>query len=228
MTGRARRATRPTSCHFGAALVRSPLVLRADIERRGALALHRSGERCSGMPRSRPGTPTGTRYSSLGKHGVTDSSADARDPMTSRLRRAIVLSDPISKRARSWAIERNEFADLTSPQFYLVISIRSCERAAQTRPGSASPGSVEPTVVVSIHADDDPSRMVLGISGITTDRARRCNEGRTVLAAVKDKPSRAAKGPSLTSAARRAPHRRRAGTEERPRPNKRTGAEKPR
>jgi hypothetical protein len=33
MSGRARRATRPTSCLFGAALGRSELVLRADFGR---------------------------------------------------------------------------------------------------------------------------------------------------------------------------------------------------
>jgi len=82
MTGRARRATRPTSCHFGAALVRSPRELRADIERWGALALHRCGQRCSGMPRSRPGVPTGPTYPNKGKQFTTDSNADARDPPT--------------------------------------------------------------------------------------------------------------------------------------------------
>ncbi len=41
-----------------------------------------SGERCSGMPRSRPGMPTGTGYPTMDRHRMTDSSADARDPPT--------------------------------------------------------------------------------------------------------------------------------------------------
>jgi len=94
MSGRARRATRPTSCHFGAALVRSPRELRADVDRWRDLARHRSKERCSGMPRSRPGMPTGVRYRDRGKYRMTDSSADARDPPTYCNQGAAVLSRP--------------------------------------------------------------------------------------------------------------------------------------
>ena len=122
VTGRARRATRPTSCHFGAALVRSPLELRADIERWDALALHRSGERCSGMPRSRAGMPTGPTYPGTRKRYTTDSRADARAPTASCKQGSAVLNGPAPKQAvRSRAIERHTPAGLTRPRFYSVM-----------------------------------------------------------------------------------------------------------
>jgi len=109
MAGRARRATRPTSCHFGAALVRCSLVLRADIDRWGDLALHRSGERCRERPEVGRVHRQKTEYPNGRKQGATESSADARDPATGPLRKVTVFNGGVLNRPaprRSIAVDR--------------------------------------------------------------------------------------------------------------------------
>src|SRR5207302_4619816 len=79
MTGRARRAPRPTSWLFGAALG-----LAAELDRWGGLAPHLAGASCSGKATRSAGSPSNeVKITLTRQHVLTDSSADARGPTTS-------------------------------------------------------------------------------------------------------------------------------------------------
>src|SRR5271166_1094072 len=108
MTGRARRATRPTPCLFGAAPE-----LRADfvrIENVGVFSRPRPpppGGAVRVQARGRPGWPT-SHDRALSRHPVLPgSSADARDPPPCPLQKATVLNlFATTPDARSLANER--------------------------------------------------------------------------------------------------------------------------
>lgn len=69
---------------------------------------------------------------------LTESSADARDLVTSRISFAIVRTIAIHQVARSWAIERNDFRKIRGEQFYenREIEIRKFTRRRSARHSS--------------------------------------------------------------------------------------------
>ena len=119
---RARRATRPTPSEF-----RHPPGDGADFSLPASVLGHRSppASPCA-LPRS-PRSSLGTRSESggdadrtdrygRGAQGTTESSADARDPMTRRTKRAIASNQCRRQpAARSWAIERSKSKLTTTP-----------------------------------------------------------------------------------------------------------------
>ena len=148
MTGRARRATRPTPSEF-----RRPCGHGADFSCRRTCwgiarrpprpALSRSSRRAWEHARSRAGTPTGARGTAGERGGTTESSADARDPMTTSPTKRAVVPNRCRRQpaARSWAIERSNVPSACrSPR---ARRLPSCTRTdagtISTNTGTSSP-----------------------------------------------------------------------------------------
>ena len=123
MAGRARRATRPTPCHFGATLglradcgrSRANLGLRA----RDGLALRLSGEslgECPGVGRE---IPRGMTDPGERKQDTAESKADARDPTTSLAPGSDVSQRPsvLSGAAPKKPLDRGRSSETDSDDF---------------------------------------------------------------------------------------------------------------